>query len=178
MSKRQVLLDALTATPADLERLVKGVDSVTLIHRPTANEWSIADVLCHLEVVEKLSLTRLQLVVESERSEVTSGWPSIPLIYPDPSLHNLNQSLTTMLANFRQARQATIAYLQGLKAGDWQRTGIHPTRGNMTLRALVQFLVEHDTAHLNQIVEIRNRRVEIENVQNLQSPISNVQSPP
>ncbi|MCL4263083.1 MAG: DinB family protein [Anaerolineae bacterium] len=152
MSKRQVLLDALAATPADLERLVKGLDSAVLTQRPTSDEWSIADLLCHLALVEKLSLARLKLVVEGER-------PSISPIYPDPSLHDLNQSLTTMLANFRLARQTTLVYLQGLKAGDWQRTGIHPTRGSMNLRALVQFLVDHDTVHLNQIIETKTKHL-------------------
>ncbi len=145
MSKRQVLLDALAATPGDLERLVKGSDSATLIQRPTPDEWSAADVLCHLVLVEELSLARLQLVVEKER-------PSVSPIHPDPASHDLTQPLTTMLVNFRRARQATLAYLQELKAGDWQRMGSHSTRGNLSLRVLVQFMVDHDTAHLNQIV--------------------------
>lgn len=158
MSKRDVLLEALAATPGDLERLVKKVDNTLITHRPNPDEWSIADVLRHLALVEELSLTRLKLVAENEQPKAASGSPSISPIYPDPALHDLDQSLTIMLANFRQARQATLAYLQELKAGDWQRTGIHPTRGSMSLRALVQFLVDHDTAHLNQIIEIKVQR--------------------
>lgn len=178
MSKRDVLLEALAATPGDLERLVKKVDNTLITHRPNSDEWSIADVLCHLALVEELSVTRLKLVVENERPEVASDLPSISPIHPDPTAHDLLQPLTTMLAHFRKARQATIAYLRGLKAGDWQRTGFHPTRGRMTVRALVQYLVDHDTAHLNQIVEIRDRGLENKGGQNLQSPVSSLQSQP
>lgn len=163
MSKRDVLLEALAATPGDLERLVTKVDNTLITHRPNSDEWSIADVLCHLALVEELSLARLQLVVENEQPKAASDLPSISSIHPDPTAHDLSQPLTTMLAHFQQARQATLAFLQTLKAGDWQRASLHPTRGRMTLRVLVQYLVDHDTAHLNQIVEIKVKREHTDN---------------
>ncbi|HRQ36610.1 MAG TPA: DinB family protein [Chloroflexota bacterium] len=164
MSKREVLLNALTATPSDLERLLKSVDDSHLTYRPTPDEWSIADVLCHLVMVEQQGLTRLQRMVTERPS-------TIPAIYPDAAMHDLTQPTTTLLINFRQARQTMLAFLRELKAGDWQVTAVHPTLGNLSVRSLVQHHVDHDTAHLNQIVEIREREL-------ASSPISNLQSPP
>ncbi len=150
MSKRDVLLDALAATPADLERLVKGLDNTLLIQRPTPDEWSIADVLCHLVAVEEQGLARLQLMVAQHS-------PTISPIYPDTAAHDLSQPPAAMLANFRQARQAMLAFLRELKAGDWQVTAVHPTQGKLSIRFLVQHHVDHDTAHLNQLVEMKGR---------------------
>ncbi|MBX3056427.1 MAG: DinB family protein [Anaerolineae bacterium] len=164
MSKRDILLEALAATPSDLERLVKGLDSPVLVQRPTPDEWSIADVLCHLVTVEEQGLARLQLMVRQHS-------PTISPIYPDAAAHDLSQPVTTLLANFREARQAMLVFLRELKAGDWQVTAVHPTQGNLSVRFLVQHHVDHDTAHLNQIVEIRDREL-------VHSPISNLQSPP
>lgn len=155
MSKRALLLPALAATPADLERLVRGVmgtavDTAVSQQRPAPEQWSIADVLCHLVLVEGRYLARLQLVVREAA-------PAIACIQPDPARHDLTQPAMAIAANFRQARQETVAFLQELKAGDWQRTAVHPTWGKVSLRSLVQHLVDHDTAHLNQIIEIQQR---------------------
>lgn len=150
MSKRDVLLDALSATPGDLERLVSGVADSRLTHRPSPEEWSIADVLCHLVMIEELALARLRLMVEQQP-------PVIPPIFPDPAAHDVNQPLATLLSDFRQARLAMLAFLRELKAGDWQVTAVHPTQGSISVRFLVQHHVDHDTTHLNQLVELKVR---------------------
>jgi uncharacterized damage-inducible protein DinB len=160
MSKREVLLNALTATPGDLESLLKSVDDAHLTYRPTPDEWSIADVLCHLVMVEEQGLARLRLLVAQRP-------PTIPAINPDATMHDLSQPIATLLSNFRQARQAMLAFLRELKAGDWQVTAVHPTLGKLSVRFLVQHQVDHDTAHLNQIVEIRDRRLEIAPISDL-----------
>lgn len=143
------MLKALAATPGDLERMVRGMDDTAVTHSPMPDHWSIADVLCHLHMVEGHYLARLQQVTTETR-------PSIPAIHPHPAAHDLTLPAITMLANFRQARQATSTFLQERKAGDWQRTAVHPTWGEVKFRALVQHLVDHDTNHLNQIVEIQH----------------------
>jgi len=132
--------------------MVRGVQGTAVSHPLSPNQWSIADVLCHLYSVEERYLARLQVVVAEER-------PSIPYIHPDAATHDLTQPITVMLANFRQARASTIAFLQELKAGDWQRTAVHENWGQVTLRTLVQHLVDHDTEHLNQIVMIQQNLV-------------------
>ncbi len=150
MSKRDVLMKALAATPGDLERMVRGLKTTAVTHKPTPDQWSIADVLCHLQMMEERYLPRLEVVVREER-------PSIPYIHADEASHDLTRPLMTMLADFRLAREQTLDFLRGLKAGDWQRTAVHETWGEVKFRYLIQHLVDHDTDHLNQIVEIQQR---------------------
>jgi hypothetical protein len=49
-------------------------------------------------------------------------------------------------------------FVAGLTAGDLERTGIHPTRGEMTVRAAVDaFLADHLEGHVGQLRDILGR---------------------
>jgi uncharacterized damage-inducible protein DinB len=146
MTKRAVLQKALTATPKDLARLLRGLPRPDA--RPAANQWSAAEVINHLADVELLYLARLRLVVSEEQ-------PPLPRIHPDESRFDKQATPAELLSRFEAARAETVTFLEGLPPGAWQRKGHHETQGQVSLRFLVQYLVEHDTNHLNQIVQIK-----------------------
>jgi uncharacterized damage-inducible protein DinB len=150
MSKRTVLLKALAAAPSDLTRIVLGMTETAVSTRPAPDEWSISDVLCHLTMVEERYLLRLKIVAAEQR-------PFLPSIHPDEAAHDLTLSRETYLNQFRQARQETLDFLHTIKAGDWQRSAQHDVWGWVKFRYLVQHLIEHDTAHLNQIIDIQRK---------------------
>lgn len=146
MSKRIVLLQALAVTVSNLERLLPGFDGQTRGYRPQPGMWSVADVLSHLVTVETQYLRRLQRVLAEER-------PFLPAILPDETTHNLFVSLD----DFAVARQATLVLLREVAEVGWARTAVHETQGEVTFQALVQFLVDHDSEHLNQIAAIQQQ---------------------
>jgi hypothetical protein len=55
------------------------------------------------------------------------------------------------LGAFRARRAESLALLRGLTPGQWERGGIHPTRGRMTIADLVRLMVWHDDNHVEQI---------------------------
>lgn len=146
MTRRDVLLPALAATPRDLARLLRSVDDAAALHRPAPDAWCIADVVAHLGYVEPLYLVRLRRVVEQDN-------PFEPAIHPDASAHDLARPLPELLEEFSARRAATIAFLEKLSQRDWGRPLVHATIGPTRLRFQVQGLVAHDNAHLNQIIE-------------------------
>jgi uncharacterized damage-inducible protein DinB len=150
MSKRIVLLQALASTPKDLTMMLKEMNDASIWERPKPNEWAIADVVNHLVLVEREYLKRLQRVLELER-------PSLPEILPNEREHDRQVALPDLIKRFEEARDETLALLKGIGPGGWQRPAVHETRGDVTLRLLVQFLVEHDIIHLNQVVDIQQR---------------------
>jgi uncharacterized damage-inducible protein DinB len=150
MSKRIVLLQALASTPNDLALMLKGVAGTVARQRPAPDQWAIADVVNHLIHVEGRYLERLRRVLEVER-------PSLPAILPDKTKHETQVTLSELIVRFEKERDGTLSLLKEIAPGGWQRTAVHETRGDVTLRVLVQFLVEHDITHLNQIVEIQQR---------------------
>lgn len=147
MSKRAVLLDALASMPKDVAFMLRRVPETAVYHRATPDQWAIADVLRHLTNIEPLYLARLQKIVEEER-------PFLPYFHPETNPNPTPTPLADLLTAVNEARQETLGYLHSLKPGDWQRTAVHETVGPTSLRFMVQFLVTHDTEHLNQLVQI------------------------
>ena len=150
MSKRIVLLQALASISKDLARLVADVDLIAARQRPFASTWSINDVLSHLRDVDIQSLARMRRVVNEER-------PIIRTIYPDETTHDTATPPDQLLLQFEQARAETITYLQNLGAGQWQHRATFDSGEDTTIRTLVQILIEHDTQHLNQLIEIKEK---------------------
>lgn len=150
MTKRVILLQALAATTKDLARMLSRTEETLLHQRPTSDQWSIANVLNHLISVEVRYLRRLQRVVQEDH-------PLLPAILPEEIVHDSQARRDELLARFGQARAETLAFLEGISLGDWQRSAIHETWGDTRFRFLVQNLVDHDTEHLNQIIEIQGQ---------------------
>ena len=148
MSKRAVLLDALASMPQDVAFMLRRAEGTAVYHRPTPQEWSIADVLLHLATMERLVLTQLQKIVQEER-------PFLPTLHPETQPEPDPRPLAELVTAVHDTRQQTLTFLHTLKAGDWQRTAVHETLGATRFRFMVQLLVDHDTEHLNQIIEIQ-----------------------
>jgi hypothetical protein len=55
------------------------------------------------------------------------------------------------LSAFRKRREETLKFLRGLKPEQWERAGIHATRGRETLRDWVTLMANHDLNHLEQL---------------------------
>lgn len=151
MTKRAILLEALASMPKDLAFMLRHkTETAVTHHRPAPEQWSMADVLTHLVTIEALYLARLQRILQEER-------PFLPYLHPETLPEPSPLPLPDLLANFSRARSQTLGFLQALKPGSWQRPAVHETLGPTTLRFMVQLLVEHDTEHLNQLVEIQQR---------------------
>ena len=146
MSKRIVLLQALAAAVSNVRLLLQDIDQGSWEHRLSPNEWSMADVLGHLIAVEVRFWQRLQRVLAEER-------PFLPLILPDETTHNLSASV----ADFAEVRQKTLAFLRDVADEEWGRTAVHETQGEVSFHNLVQYLVDHDSEHLNQIAAIQQQ---------------------
>jgi uncharacterized damage-inducible protein DinB len=157
MTKRIVLLQALASTPIDIARLLRPVDNEAFRWQPAPEEWSAAAVLTHLGQVEKAYRHRLQRIAHEDE-------PWVPYIHPEVGDSAANARAADLLNAFETERAQTMAFLQELSPGGWQRPAIHETKGRTTMRYLVQDLVDHDIDHTNQLVTIlqKKKRLEIE----------------
>lgn len=150
MSRRSVLIEALAATPRDLARMLRPVGAEAAVARPAADEWCVADVVAHLGTTEVRYLARLRLIIEQDN-------PRVPYIHPDESAHDLARPLPSLLEEFAARRAETLDFLESLSQRDWGRPLVHETLGPSRLRDQIQMLVDHDSAHLEQIVALREQ---------------------
>jgi hypothetical protein len=56
---------------------------------------------------------------------------------------------------FRRLREETLILLRALPQQAWRRTGLHPTRGELTVEQLAGVLAAHDERHLERIRSLR-----------------------
>ena len=148
MSRRSVLIEALSATPSDLGRMLRPIPDIAALARPTPESWCAADVVAHLAYIEPLYLARLRRIAEQDN-------PFEPYMHPDASAHDVSRPLAELHAEFVARRAATIHFLMALPQRDWGRPLVHETIGPTRLRDQVQALVEHDSDHLNQLIALR-----------------------
>lgn len=144
MSKRILLLQALSSTPHDLRRCLREVEEGDHWRRPSPDAWSPADILGHLIDVEQRSLDRLKRVAAEQN-------PRIEKIWPDEQAGDPAASPAELLSRFEAARARTVDFLKELSPGAWQRPAVFVRHGDTKLRFLVQDLVHHDIQHLDQL---------------------------
>ena len=83
-----------------------------------------------------------------------------PKIYADPSgaadrfaedRQYLRNDAVQALAAFRRRREESLALLRSLTPEQRERGCLHPTRGRITIDAIVTMLTWHDDNHLDQL---------------------------
>jgi uncharacterized damage-inducible protein DinB len=144
---REEQLARMARTADDLAAAVKGHGDVTLSKRPDPKNWAPKEVICHLRDTEEGFLARFQLMMAMSDPR---------LLAPEPDRwaeerQYLRNDAEAALRAFRKRREESLAFLGELKAEDWERGGVHPTRGRMTIRDFVTLMAWHDDNHLDQL---------------------------
>jgi uncharacterized damage-inducible protein DinB len=150
VTRRAILLEALSATPRDLARTVRRVDPAAALARPDPAGWCIMDVVAHMALAEPLYLATFQRAVAEERPEAAA-------IVADLSAPDLGRSLAELSEIFAARRAATIAFLSELEQRQWARWLVYAPIGPIRLREQVQALVSHDNERLGQIATLREQ---------------------
>jgi uncharacterized damage-inducible protein DinB len=145
--KRDMIIDALEASPADLRRVIRPLSAEALTWKD-GEQWSISEVINHLFNIDKLYMDRFTRIVNEDG-------PAISQIEPETTLAVDGGSALDVLERWESGRTTMCMYLTDLKPGDWNRYAMHNKRGRTTLRNEVELLVQHDTNHIAQATVIR-----------------------
>ncbi|HEX6349944.1 MAG TPA: DinB family protein [Candidatus Dormibacteraeota bacterium] len=134
------LIAGLRRTPAELVELTERMGA-----SGTAEGWSPAEVLAHLAHFEVLAGARVRMVLTLER-------PPLAAFDQEDFNRRFADALPAAeaLELFAVNRRATCDLLERLEPADWERPGLHPTRGEEPLAKTVAMLLRHDRDHLEQ----------------------------
>jgi uncharacterized damage-inducible protein DinB len=107
--------------------------------------WSIRNVLSHFVTSER-GLIRL---FESIRQGGAGAAEDFSIDRYNASQQEKTKDLPPeeLLAQYREVRQSSIAWLSTLKEGDLEIRGRHPFLGETTLREMVKMLYLHNQLH-------------------------------
>jgi DinB family protein len=160
-------VDRLDRTPGELERAISGKTDQELSARPDANNWGAKEIVCHLRDVEELFQIRFHTVVALEEPRILVFGASANDLAPwrigglighplDPDRwaeerQYLRNDTHKALDAFRRRRAEVLVLLRSLSPAEWQRGGIHLSRGRLNLADWVARLAAHDDNHLTQL---------------------------
>ncbi len=119
-------------------------------YRDSGNGWTALEVICHLRDLEAVIMQRATLTVEQEA-------PALPNFDADATAAERRyneQNLETVYQEWVEGRTVMLAYLAEVDESAWERVGVHPKRGAMTLADQLAFTTWHDSNHIEQLVRI------------------------
>jgi uncharacterized damage-inducible protein DinB len=140
-------LSRLSRTADELATAIKGVADVDLSRRPDEKNWSAKEVVCHLRDTEESFMARFQSVMVMDD-------PKFLPVEPDrwaAERQYLRNDGREALEAFRRRRDESLRFLRELRPEQWERGGLHATRGRMTIRDFVELMAWHDDNHLDQL---------------------------
>jgi uncharacterized damage-inducible protein DinB len=150
-----LLLQAYSEGPARLRRVLEGLSEDDLKARPRgAESWSAHEIVLHLADAEIIGATRT-------RQAITQSDPHFPVYDQDvwTSFFDYQSrgadERAEALALFEALRRSTTRLFDRAGDADWQKTGLHPERGPLTLRQVLELYADHSERHIEQILRIR-----------------------
>ena len=141
------LIDALRAHVEELAGVLRALPAERL-ERPVSDGWTARQVLAHLADFELIAAVRVRVMLSVDR-------PMLPA-YGQEDFTDRFWSVETpaeALERLAVTRRSTVRVLEALTDADWDRTAVHPERGEERLHRTVEMLVRHDRLHLAQLRE-------------------------
>jgi hypothetical protein len=151
IKRRFETLERLSEGPRLLAEAGRGLSPEALRRRPSPDAWAIVEIACHLRDIERVYAERFTKMAFGER-------PSFWMLDNDATSRSLRYAeadWSAVAREFRRLREDTVTLLRALPHPSWQRTGLHPKRGELTVEKLAGVLADHDRRHVERIREIR-----------------------
>jgi len=140
-------LAVLRSTCGALQVLAQRTSGASWQNRPALEEWSPAEILCHLRDVDcEVNIPRLEQIVHEDN-------PFLPAVDSDSWANERcygQQDGLAALQEFCARRSSMLAFLEALSPRDWQRPARHAIFGPTRLDELVSFMATHDRSHIQQ----------------------------
>ena len=146
------LVEPLRSMPRAVQDALRGVPDRDLAYVPGDGRWGIRQLVAHLADAARIYHMRLYMMS-------TQTDPILQPYDPDALVQARGDagSIDDLIAEIRHWRQDTVALLTSLVNWNWARTGQHLESGRLSIRQIVEHMVEHEAEHLE---ELRRLRVE------------------
>jgi hypothetical protein len=145
--QRHERIEKIRRFPEQLERAVEGLTEEQLTTPYLAGEWSVAQNVHHLADSHLNAYVRSKLILTEDHPLLKpynqDDWAAMP----DGATAALEASLLIL----KGLHLRWTSLLEGVKESDWQRVGIHPERGEVTLERILEIYSGHGESHLDQI---------------------------
>jgi hypothetical protein len=144
----QAAIARLCDFPIELEALISPLTDAQLDHK-MPGEWTTRQIVHHLADSHMSAVFRFKL----------------PLTEPTPTFMTYDQDAFAELADYQLPIESSIIVIRGLHARfaallesltneQWEKTGIHPNWGEVTVAEVASRYADHCDAHIEQITRV------------------------
>jgi len=144
-------LKLMTATPQRLNALVKGLTPAQVKKRVNPDKWSIHEILQHLADCELMFASRCRLIAFEDHPHLApfdqDRWAN--------GKAREKESAADALDRFHALRKTQLLLYKASPAEVFAHTGMHPERGEVSMRITFETCAGHDVNHLRQIEGLR-----------------------
>jgi hypothetical protein len=144
------VIEALARAPRIVVPLVREMPASMLKRRPAPGKWSAHEHACHLAVVHRLFLDRLDYMLATPAPVITPYDPG----RDDPDDALLSLDLEESLQRYTDDRARLVSRLRELSDADWQRTAEHGEYSHYSVFIMFRHLALHDFFHAYRIEEL------------------------
>ncbi|HUI52188.1 MAG TPA: DinB family protein [Terriglobales bacterium] len=139
----------LERTPGTLSALLRDLPAAWTLSKEGGTTWSAFDVVGHLIHGDRTDwVPRAKWILQYGESQPFEPFDRLGQVQA-----SAGKSLPGLLDEFATARSESLAKLRGLRltAADFERRGLHPALGAVTMSQLLATWAVHDLTHLHQI---------------------------
>ena len=145
---REERIERLTHFPDALAAAIAGQGEAALSRRPDATNWAAMEIVCHLRDTEEAFGARMAQILAMDSAPT--------LIATDAARwaeerQYLATDVALAMAAFRRRRAETLELFAGLAPAQWDKAGIHPVAGRLTIDGFLTVMAWHDDDHLAQL---------------------------
>jgi DinB superfamily len=145
---REQRMQRLTRTADELAAAIKGQSDAVLSRRPDAQNWAAKEVVCHLRDAEEAFGGRFEQILAMD-VDPRLGGPNADRLAEERQY--LRNDASEAVTAFRTRRAETLEIFGKLTPAQWDKGGIHPVRGRITLDNFLSLMAWHDDNHLDQL---------------------------
>ena len=169
-AEREYAIGALERSRAALLEIVESLNETQWSYKPSADEWSPADCVEHLAVVEAMLIGRIQKAIEGPAAPadelaqcagkeklIEKAVPSrgVKVKAPEPARPSGRfGNAADLIAHFKKTRAHTIEYARTTTDPIRERTIPHFVFGPLDGYQWLIFIAAHTDRHLKQLVEV------------------------
>lgn len=145
------LVEPLRATPDVLAAALRGITDVQASFTPKGGAWCIKEIVGHVR--DGCEMFHKRLYMMSTQTD-----PALESYDDDALVHErkyASRDLDEIMSGLREARAATVRLLTTLVNWNWARTGQDPAHGRMSIRQVVEYMIEHEAQHVEDVRRLR-----------------------
>ena len=144
------LVESLRSLPKDLADALRGVTDAEATYRG-GDGWCAKEIVGHLRDAAEVYHKRIYMM-STQTDPVLEPYDQDAYV----TEHDyMGRDLAAMLAELKEWRADTVELLTSLVNWNWARTGQHLETGRMSIRQIVEHMVEHEQAHLADVRALR-----------------------